>query len=284
MFTYTAYLGKTHEDIVDTDKALLVTAAGQYRMENTNVYKTDRPEGRGDYQLYYIASGKAHFYFNGVETVLGKGNMVLFRPNEPQHYAIYSKDDPETYWVHFTGAEVEKLLDYYDMPKGDNVFFSGNSPDYQWLFRQIIQELQLQRANYEDMLNINLRHIFLMINRYQKEGQKIGSEMLDEIERATHYFNENYNKTIVIEKYAEERLMTPAWFIHNFKQVTKLTPMQYILTLRINNAKYLLDSTKYNVTQISNAVGYDNPLYFSRLFCKYVGMSPSEYRKNNISK
>lgn len=279
MFTYTAYLGRTHEDIVDRSKPLLITAAGQYRMENTYVYKTERPEGRGDYQLYYVASGKAHFFFNGEEKIVEKGNMVIFRPNEPQFYDIYAKDAPETYWVHFTGSDVDSLLEYYQMPKKDNVFFSGTSPDYQWLFRQIIQELQLQRANYEDMLKINLRHIFLMINRYLKEGKKVGSEMLDEIEKATHYFNENYNRKIVIEQYAEEHLMTPAWFIHNFKQVTQMTPMQYIVFLRINNAKYLLDNTRYNITQIANAVGYDNSLYFSRLFTKHVGISPSEYRK-----
>jgi len=74
-------------------------------------------------------------------------------------------------------------------------------------------------------------------------------------------------------------LMTSAWFIHNFKQVTQMTPMQYILSLRINNAKYLLENSKYNIMQIANLVGYDNALYFSRLFSKYTGKSPSEYRK-----
>ncbi len=279
MYTYTAYLGQQHEDIVDSTKPLLVTAAGQYRMENTYVYKTERPEGRGDYQLYYVAAGKAHFYFDGIEKILKKGSMVLFRPQEPQFYDIYAMDNPETYWVHFTGVEVDSLLDYYQLPKGTNVFFTGISSNYELIFRQMIQELQLQRLNYEEVLNINLRHIFLMINRYMNEGKKIGGEMLDEIERAIHYFNENYNKQIVIEKYAEEHLMTSAWFIHNFKQVTQMTPMQYIVSLRINNAKYLLENSKYNVTQIANLVGYDNSLYFSRLFSKHTGKSPSEYRK-----
>ncbi len=279
MYTYTAYLGEVGEDIVDITKPLLITAAGHYRMEKSYVYKTERPEGRGDYQLYFVAAGKAHFFFDGVERILHKGDMVLFRPHEPQFYDIYTSDSPETYWVHFTGVEVEDLLDYYKIPKGDNVYFVGTSSNYQMLFRQMIQELQLQRINYEDMLNISLRHMLLMINRYMSESKRIGNEMLDEIERAIYYFNENYNKQIIIEKYAEEHLMTSAWFIHNFKQVTQMTPMQYILSLRINNAKYLLENSKYNITQIANLVGYDNSLYFSRLFSKYTGKSPSEYRK-----
>ena len=58
-----------------------------------------------------------------------------------------------------------------------------------------------------------------------------------------------------------------------------MTPLQYILSLRINNAQSLLETTKYNITEIASFVGYDNPLYFSRIFKKQAGMSPSEYRK-----
>ena len=65
------------------------------------------------------------------------------------------------------------LLDYYGMPKDENVFFTGTSPDYQWLYKQMIQELQLRRVNYEDLLNMNLRHVFLIINRFLKEGTEL---------------------------------------------------------------------------------------------------------------
>ena len=121
------------------------------------------------------------------------------------------------------------------MPRNENVFFTGTSADYQWLFRQMIQELQLQRINYDDLLNMNLRHIFLIINRYLHEGSEIGTEMLDEIERATHYFNEHYNESINIEDFAASRSMSVSWFLRNFKQVTGMSPMHYILINRINN-------------------------------------------------
>ena len=55
--------------------------------------------------------------------------------------------------------------------------------------------------------------------------------------------------------------------------------MQYVLSLRITNAENLLETTEYNIAEISNIVGYENPLYFSRIFKKQKGLSPSEYRK-----
>ena len=279
MFTNVAYTGEEHEDIVNLSKPLIVTAAGYYKLQNLKVFETVRPNGRGDYQLLYFASGKGYFNFDGQERVITKGNMILFRPGVSQIYNIYAEDKPETYWVHFTGSDVDLLLDYYQMPKNESVFFTGTSPDYQWLFRQMIQELQLQRVNYEDLLNMNLRHIFLIINRYLQEGNDIGTETLDEVERATHFFREHYNEQIIIENYARDHGMTANWFTQSFKKVTKFTPMQYIVHLRMTNAMNMIDSTDCNITQVANAVGYDNSMYFSKVFKKYTGMTPTEYKR-----
>lgn len=284
MYTNLAYLGEEDEDIIDKSKPLVITAVGYYRVHTSRVIETERPNGRGDYQLLYIAAGSVHFYFDGVERIVPKGNMVLFRPGETQMYYLYSADKPETYWVHFTGSDVGHLLNYYQMPRNENVFFTGTSADYQWLFRQMIQELQLQRINYEDLLNMSLRHILLIINRYLYEGSDIGTDMLDEIERATHYFNEHYNQSIVIEDYAKERGMTANWFIQSFRKVTKYTPMQYIVHLRMTNAMNLIDNTNYNMAQIAAAIGYDNSMYFSRIFKKHTGMTPTEYKRRNEDK
>jgi len=233
----------------------------------------------------YIAAGKGYFYFKGSKkaTIVEKGNMVLFRPKEPQVYYYYAKDKTEVYWVHFTGWKVEQYLDSYELPKKENVFFTGVSPDYPWIYNQIIRELQVQRVNYEDVIKLFMHHIFLTISRYIKEGKQAKNETISDIERAVHYFNENYNKPISIEQYAQEHLMSVNWFIHSFKEVMNVPPMQYIVSLRIAAAKGYLENSDKNINEISNIVGYENALYFSRLFKKYTGMTPSEYKKKNKS-
>ena len=57
--------------------------------------------------------------------------------------------------------------------------------------------------------------------------------------------------------------------------------MQYIVSLRIAAAKGYLENSNKNIAEIASTVGYDNALYFSRLFKKYTGLTPSEYRKKN---
>ena len=283
MYINVAYVDDENPNLEDLSVPLRINNCGYYRVHTTPVIETPHPEGRNDYQLLYIAAGKGHFYFKGSkeETIVPKGNMILFRPKEPQVYYYYAEDKTEVYWVHFTGSQVEDFLDHYELPKDENVFFTGISPDYPWIYNQIIRELQLQRVNYEELLRILLRHILLTINRYIKEQTQAGTDIINDMERAAHYFGENYNKNISIEQYAAEHLMSVNWFILSFKNVMKVTPMQYILSLRIAAAKGLLENSNKNINEISDAIGYDNPLYFSRLFKKHTGYSPSQYKKLN---
>lgn len=283
MYINVAYVDDDNPNLEDLSVPLRINNCGYYRVHTTPVIETPHPEGRNDYQLLYIAAGKGHFYFKGSkeETIVPKGNMILFRPKEPQVYYYYAEDKTEVYWVHFTGSQVEEFLDHYELPKDENVFFTGISPDYPWIYNQIIRELQLQRVNYEELLRILLRHILLTINRYIKEQAHTGTDIINDMERAAHYFRENYTKNISIEQYAAEHLMSVNWFILSFKNVMKMTPMQYILSLRIAAAKGLLENSNKNINEISDAIGYDNPLYFSRLFKKHTGYSPSQYKKLN---
>lgn len=59
----------------------------------------------------------------------------------------------------------------------------------------------------------------------------------------------------------------------------KISPAQYILSLRMVNAQSLLENTDYKIGEIAEIVGYDNQLYFSRVFRKEYGVSPAQYRK-----
>ena len=237
--------------------------------------------GRLDFQLLYIASGKTHFYFEeGKDTVVSAGNMVLYRPKEPQKYVYYGSEQAEVYWVHFTGSNVRNILKSYGITNDMRVIPAGTLLEYSRIFKQMIQELQQCRAGYEELLAMLLRQIFIIINRQMTKERTLKSDYLDtEMELALEYFNTNYNKDLNIDDYAASRGMSVSWFIRTFKQYAGTTPMQYIVALRITNAQMLLETTNYNVTEIGNFVGYDNPLYFSRIFKKQKGFSPSEYRK-----
>ena len=281
MYTNNAYLNNSTLAIKDKSKPLIVTSCGTYHLYTKPKLPTWRPRGRLDFQLLYIAAGKAHFHINGKEEIVTAGHMVLYRPKEPQKYEYYAEDQTEVYWVHFTGSNVTNILRSYGLTKDKKIFYCGSGLEYQNHFRSMIQELQMCKDDYSEMLEIHLRQIFIKLHRYFNTVSKVNnSQIAEEIDKATLYFTEHYNRNICIEEYAKKHHMSTSWFIRNFKQYTGITPMQYILSIRIYNAEILLQNEHYNITEISNIIGYDNPLYFSRIFKKTKGISPSEYRKN----
>lgn len=281
MYTNNAYLNNSTKDIKDKSKPLIVTSCGTYHLYTRPKLPTWRPRGRLDFQLLYIAAGKAHFHFDGKEQIVTAGHMVLYRPKEPQKYEYYGEDQTEVYWVHFTGGNVTNILRSYGLTDDKKVFYCGSGLGYQNLFRSMINELQMCKENYTEMLEMYLRQIFIMLQRYFLNSLKTdNAHVIEEIDKATLYFNEHYSEDISIDEYAQSNHVSVSWFIRNFKHCTGSTPMQYILSKRIYNAEILLQDSTYNITEISEIVGYDNPLYFSRIFKKVKGLSPSEYRKS----
>lgn len=280
MYTDNAYWQNSRLDFKDKKHPLFVGSAGTYHLYSKQKLPTYRPRGRLDYQLLYIASGKAHFYFHGKEEIVPAGNMVLYRPKEEQRYYYYGVDHTEVYWVHFTGNNVKNLLKKYGIPDHAHVIHTGTSLDYKKIYLRMIQELKLCKPHYEEVLVHYMEALFIMISRLQGDRPRIKSSyLIDEMDHTVTYFHHNYHNSINIEEYAHLHGMSVSWFIRNFKEYTGSTPTQYILSLRISNAQSLLESTSYNITEIANIVGYDNPLYFSRLFKKQCGISPSEFRR-----
>ena len=129
---------------------------------------------------------------------------MLFRSDEPQYYVYYKEDKTDVYWIHFTGSDVDTILDYYNVNVKNHILYIGKSPDYQWLFGQIIQELQLCRYRYEEIITLQLRNILLLISRSLESNKTYSNATEKEIVMAMHYFRANYNQEISIEEYRSE--------------------------------------------------------------------------------
>lgn len=101
-----------------------------------------------------------------------------------------------------------------------------------------------------------------------------------QIRQAIAAIHEDYRSPMSIAQYAQNLNMSICWFIRIFKQYTGLSPQQYIIRTRMIKARELLSASSYNVSEIAAMVGYDNPLYFSRLFKKTAGIFPQASTDN----
>ena len=101
------------------------------------------------------------------------------------------------------------------------------------------------------------------------------------LNQAVSYIKENYaDNSLSLDEVAARACMSPCYFAVIFKQESGRTFNRYLTDLRINKAKDMILYTDMKSYEIGPKVGYDNPSYFSTVFKKSTGMSPSEYRKN----
>lgn len=279
MYVNSGYLRNSRVDFKDHTRPLVVGSSGAYRLsDQPPALPTHRPRGRLDYQLLYVATGKAHFFFRGQEEIVPAGSMVLYCPGEEQRYVYYAADHPEVFWVHFTGYDVKNILEYYHLSPEQYVYRTGTRSEFRWIFQRMILELQLCKPYYEEMLASLLNDLLLLICRQLETGCRTDA-IQREIEDAVAYFSENYSRDISVSDYARAHHISTNYFIRILKQYTGMTPKQYIVSIRMANAQMLLESSDYTIQQIASFVGYEDTPYFGRVFKREVGVTPSQYRK-----
>lgn len=277
MHNNSAYLNSNMVELVDTEQPLLVTDCSTCYLKHQPLKHTCRPNGCSDYQILYISSGKIHFLFDGIKQIVPAGSIVLFRPSDSQLYKYFGEEQPKVFCIHFTGFDVERYLREYDL--WDNrVIRATASYNWEHLFRRMIHEFQLREDVYSELLVTYLKELLLLLHRQVLKSKPKSQDPPPEIKQAIHYFDENYASDIHIYEYAKEHYISNSRFTQCFKQYTGLSPTHYLLSLRIQNAQSLLENSTYNISEIAFMVGFRDPLYFSRVFKKQVGVSPKHYR------
>ena len=276
MKIFAGYYQDDEQGLVHTQYDIAINCCGRYELTHNETFKTNRPNGRVDFQLFYIARGKGLFKLNGKEQVVTEGHLVLYYPGEEQLYSYSNDDLPIIYWIHFSGYDTFSILNENNLSNG-SIYYVGLHSELTLIFDKIITELNLARTNFFQICNLYVKELITLSSRYLLEASNTKYQKNDMLEQAIKYFNENSNQLISVKEYADQNNISCCWFIRNFKSYTGTTPMQYITNIRMNKAKSLLSNGDLSINQVASIIGYENALYFSRIFKKYVGVSPKNF-------
>lgn len=237
---------------------------GYYRDVEKEI-SVNRPNGRKDFQLIFVYKGKLLVG----NKILTEGQSYIFYPEDPQIYKYLPSENSKYYWIHFTGNQTLELLKKYDLHKGV-IDANGLHEEINSLFSIINRAESKSNIEIPRFVVSIFKSILILIgtSKIEKKHFSRAEKILKDV-----------NSTMTIDKIAEIYNLTTEHFIRLFKSYYGMTPTNYKITSRINQAKILLIETQLSTSDIAELCGYNDPLYFSRLFKKYVGTSPSVYRK-----
>lgn len=238
--------------------------------------KIERPSGRPDYLLFYIAKGKEHFFLEK-ETVAPEGSFIFFRPFEKQEHVYMEDITGEFYYVHFNAPDDFDLFGF----ESSTVYHIKPGTKVRDLFEEIISELQTKQPAYEMICVSKLFHVISLLVRKTEKELTLQGRYFDRISFVIQKMNKDYQSSDTLEDYAKMCNMSKFHFLRIFKEITGTSPLKYRNNIRLDHAKELLSDSNIPVNEIGRDVGYTSATYFCDAFKSKIGMSPSQYRKIN---
>ena len=256
-------------------KRFYLTSMGYYPY--AIYHDRERKNGSQEYILLYCIKGAGNISING-ENIQLKINSFYIIPRQTAHHYKSTVSDPwSIYWVHFNGELADYLYQIYSAQKTRLVTIPFDENRIQ-TFNEIVSLIE---NSFEESV-LEIAHIkllnFLGSFVYFKELNPLTQES-DLIQQSINFMKENITQTYEVSDLAKARNLSTTHFARLFKNKMGLSTLQYFNQLKIQKScQYLYFSNK-SIKEICHELGFSDPFYFSRLFKKFIGMSPSEYKK-----
>ncbi len=232
---------------------------------------------RDHYLIHHIVSGAGIYSVGGKDYRLSAGDTFLIYPNTEITYTADADDPWSYYWIGFNGSDAERLLSSADFTRDYPVISSDFGDE---LKNSIKAAYDMSGRHTSDMLKMTGQlyiTLGIIISRSRaKNGLQSRAELC--VRRAQTYMNFNYAMNIGIKDAADFAGVSRTTLYRAFISVEGISPMRYLIGLRMTAAKKLLANTKLPVCTVARSVGFEDAMYFSRLFKNEEQLSPTEYR------
>lgn len=233
------------------------------------------------YTFHVILNGYGHIEFDNTKTTLGPGSCFLIPPNKTFIYKQDNEKPWEYVWFEFDGDAVPKLLANTNFAK--EYFFKITSFNSVLKTIDYYKNIYTKRKKDTDTIystNFLLDIFASLINDCQRkiENTDLNKHEL-KIIKIKRYIEDNYNDPdLNIAIIANHFYFTQSYLTRLFKKYAKITPIQYLIKIRMEKASELLSQNNFSVLQVAESVGYKNQFYFSKEFKNYYGIVPSKYK------
>lgn len=238
------------------------------------------------YELVFFEYGLLNHSWEGERSILIAGDLFCIRPGETH---LYTRSK---------GAKIYNCLFFLDaLPKGiielsgvNELLFSKNrvrlhtpmamQHELKCNLQRMITELEHKSPGYNEVLSMLLGVVLIFAGRlYDDSILQVASYAPEgKLKEALAFLEANYEQKLKIEEVALAHDLNPEQFSRLARQLIGITPLQYLQNIRLGQAMELLLEEDLPIGEVAYLVGFEDANYFSRLFRRHVGVSPSKFR------
>ena len=247
------------------------------------------------YHMFYIKKGKGIMHIDENDYDICENEIYLCPPGT-YHGMTAQEDIPvSVIEIKFTISheDLQKLI--FNMQKR----IKCNTYDFYLKLEGLLKEAFYKSSLYKEIIDTGFTKLLLELARSAKnenhsysavvngifknnsmETIKDGAGSSAVLKNVLEYINNNYSEDITLKQLAEVGAVSPGHLNKIFKEAFNMSPMKFINNFRLDKAKELMMYSDFNISQISELVGFSSIHYFSRFFKKKENMTPNEYREN----
>jgi AraC family transcriptional regulator, arabinose operon regulatory protein len=262
--------------------ALTPTDIGWYPV--ARYHYCERENGAQEHILILCIDGTGWYEIDGLRYLLQPNQALVIPKGTPHIYGATDHAPWSIHWVHFAGS----AADYYVQQLPVHEFSLSVSATTTRRLIDLFQEcctayvasFVIQRLIYSAQTLHHLLGCLFFDN--PAFSPTLQTSRFHSLETTIAFLHHHIESNLTLEAMAGHANLSVSHFSRLFREQTGYSPLNYFIHLKMQRACVLLSVSSKTIREISYEMGYDDPYYFSRLFKKVIGLSPSEYRQGQV--
>ena len=238
------------------------------------------PHTHNHVELFYIVGGNGQFLIEDQLYPVNANHLVIINPNVT-HTEVSLNAQPLEYIV--LGIEGIELATGKNSNGQFCILDHFESLEISGCLRNILREMELKSTGYEDVCQAFMEILIIRLMRNTELSVPevppviAGNRQCAAVRR---YIDLHFKEALTLDQLAEEAHMNKYYLSHTFKREYGISPINYMLSRRLEESKYLLAETDLSMSQISQLLGFSSLSYFSQVFRRTQSVTPMEYRQS----
>jgi AraC-like DNA-binding protein len=247
---------------------------------NATSHYREWEKGCPDNILIYCLRGKGWYELGKRRFEVGVNEYIIIPAIKSFLRYGADENDPWTiYWVHFSGRDMDTFnrcfkIGMFDGPQ-PIIFNEKGLQIWNMMYQNLERGYSIENLTNTNMCLYNFIATFLYPDRQVNEKKQDAQDLIND---TILFMQSKLHQQLTVEDMALKQGLSTSHFSSLFRKATGMAPLDYFIHLKLQKACLLLYSSDIKVKKVATEIGYDDPYYFSRLFKKYMKVSPDQYR------